>query len=158
MSLQLLNIYSEWEQKPVLIVPYLCLWCYGFWDVIDLKCTRWLQKWSTANLQAQFTASSVPIAHVNDAELISMDVTVSEWRKLALFGTPHMYDCIKNINLHILLVLQAAVLLTINVLLCMMRAWLVVPIGVENMQSQPQFLIIFIYLVIWRCSLSFPYV
>lgn len=61
----------------------------------------------------------------------------------------------KNGNLHILLVLEAAVLPTINALLHMMRVWLVVLRGARDMQSHPQFLIIFIYLVISRWSLEF---
>lgn len=34
--------------------------------------------------------------YVNDAEFISMDVTIPEWCKPALFGASHMYDCIKT--------------------------------------------------------------
>lgn len=37
-----------------------------------------------------------PNGFASDAQLITMDVTVSEWCKLALFDMPHMYNCIKT--------------------------------------------------------------
>lgn len=102
-----------------------------------LKCARWLQTWSAAKLQTQFATSAAWKSMWMMPNIISMGVTLPEWRKTALLGEPHMDDCFKRAHLHILLVLQAAALPTINALLHMLRVWLAVPGGARGRAITP---------------------
>lgn len=104
-------------------------WCLTY--------SRWLQWLDYSRTAGPIHSELCPNGYVSDAQLITMDVTVPEWRKLALFDMPHVYNCIKTaICIHYI---KAAVMLTINVLLYMMWGWWGILVQVENMQSQPNF-------------------
>lgn len=63
---------------------------------------RGLETWSAAKIQAQSTVSSAEMS-TYDSELINMDVTESEWRKMGLFVTLCTYSWKKkNIFISIL--------------------------------------------------------
>lgn len=120
------------------------------------KCARWLQTWSTAKLQAQFTTSAVWKSmwwfriHQYGCHSPWMTQTSTLWR------ATHVW-LHKNSNLHILLVLEADVLPTMNAFLLYNDDCLIVCSEIIRVYaitaSIPDYLHLFCYI---KITVSFP--